>query len=104
MKRDELFGLVTKEGQPIPLSRVDVKGTLAGRGARVKVTQVFENREPGPIEAVYKFPLPENSTVCRFKTVAGNKVTEGTIEERDKAFQLYDEALTRGPSPEKLPG
>ena len=96
MKRDELFGLVTREGQSIPLSRVDVKGTLAGRGARVKVTQVFENRESKPVEAIYKFPLPENSTVCRFKTVVGDKVTEGTVEERDKAFQIYDEALTRG--------
>ncbi len=62
----------------------------------MKVTQVFENREPGPVEAVYKFPLPENSAVCRFKIVVGNKVTEGTVEERDRAFQLYDEALSRG--------
>jgi Ca-activated chloride channel family protein len=96
MKRDELIGLITKEGNPVPLNKVDVRGTLTGRGARVKVTQVFENREPGSIEAVYKFPLPENSTVCRFKTVVGDKVTEGTVEERDKAFHLYDEALSRG--------
>ena len=93
---DELFGLVTKEGQPVPLSRVDVKGTLAGRGTRVKVTQVFENRESNPVEALYKFPLPENSTICRFRAVVGDRVSEGMIEEREKAFQLYDEALTKG--------
>jgi Ca-activated chloride channel family protein len=96
MKRDEIFGLVTREGQPVPLNKVDVRGTFVGRGARVKVSQVFENREAKPIEAVYKFPLPENSTVCRFKTVVGDKITEGTVEERDKAFELYDEALARG--------
>ena len=96
MKKDELFGLVTKGGHPIPLNKVDVRGTLAGRGARVKVTQVFENREPGPVEAIYKFPLPENSAVCRFRTVVGDRVSEGVVEEREKAFQLYDEALTRG--------
>ncbi len=96
MKRNECFGLITSEGQPVPLNKVDVSGTLVGRGARVKVTQVFENRESKAIEAVYKFPLPEKSAVFRFKIMVGDKMTEGMVEERDKAFQLYDEALTRG--------
>jgi len=92
--RDEIFGLMTKKGQPVPLSRVDVKGTLVGRGARVKVTQIFENRESNPVEAVYKFPMPEGSAICRFRAEVGDRVTEGMMEEREKAFQLYDEALT----------
>ena len=87
---DEHFGLVTREGAPVPLTGVKVLGTIAGRGAKVKLSQVFENREARAIEAVYKFPLPEGGTVCRFRTVVDGRVTEGAVEEKKKAFELYD--------------
>jgi len=93
---EEQFGLIARGGSPVPLTEVKALGTIAGRGAKIKLRQVFENKETGAIEAVYKFPLPEGSTVCRFKAVIGDRVTEGAIEEKNKAFELYDEALTRG--------
>lgn len=89
-------GLVSSQGVSIPLEKVEVHADIAGRGARVKVCQHFRNRGESPIEAVYKFPLPEAATVCGFRAVVGKRVIEGRIEEREKAFEIYDTALSKG--------
>lgn len=93
---EESFGLLTKDSVAIPLTGVEVKGDITGRAAKVKVKQCFINREDKAVEAVYKFPLPENSSVCGFKAVIGERVWEGEIEDRDEAFKIYDEALAKG--------
>ena len=95
---EELSGLVTADTKatPVLLTAVRVEGNIAGRGARVKIIQSFKNGEDKPIEAVYKFPLPEGGAVCGFKAIIGEKIIEGDIEEREKAFELYDEALSKG--------
>lgn len=96
MVKNELVGLITREMVPVPLTGVTVEGEIVGRGARVKVTQEFANQEATAIEAVYKFPLPEGSAVCGFKAVVGERVIEGVIEERERAFEIYDKALSQG--------
>ena len=89
-------GLLTMESVEIPLQGVEVSGVITGRSARVRVRQHFRNCESGAVEAIYKFPLPENSAVCGFKATTGEKTWEGQIEEKDKAFKLYDRALEAG--------
>ncbi len=94
---DDLFGLLTKTGSnPVPLTGVRVTGDILGRGARVKVAQRFRNGEAQAIEAVYRFPLPETAAVCGFSAFAGGRRITGTVEEREKAFETYDDALARG--------
>ena len=93
---EDLFGLVSADGEPVPLAGVDVKAVLVGRGARVTLAQRFVNTEERPIEAVYKFPLPEGGAVCGFRVRIGDRVIESEIAERDDAFRRYDEALTLG--------
>jgi Ca-activated chloride channel family protein len=98
MKDDsEIYaGLLSSNGAPVPLESVKVYGDIIGRGAKVKICQHFRNMEQKPIEAVYKFPLPESATICGFRAIVGDKVIEGEIEEREKAFKIYDEALAEG--------
>ena len=92
----ESFGLMTEEKVHVPLMRVDVNAEIIGRSAKVRLIQNFINRGDKPLEAVYKFPLPEDSALCGFRVKAGKKVFEGTIEDRDKAFEQYDEVLSKG--------
>lgn len=89
-------GLLSSKGSPVPLEGVKVSGDIIGRGAMLKLSQSFRNRELTPIEAVYRFPLPEGATICGFKAIVGKKVIEGKIEEREEAFRVYDEALSKG--------
>jgi len=89
-------GLFQMDGGSIPLEDVEVQGNIIGRGAKIKILQRFRNVEDNPMEAVYKFPLPEGAAICGFKAVVDDRVIEGQIEERDKAFDLYDKALSDG--------
>lgn len=88
--------LIQQNGQVVPLAGVDVQADIAGRGAKVKISQQFKNSEKKSIEAVYKFPLPENAAVCGFRALIDGRIVEGRIEEKEKAFELYDKALSEG--------
>ena len=92
----DVFGLISQGSHPVPLQGVRVSGSILGRGARVKVAQRFRNEEAGAIEAVYRFPLPESAAVCGFTAVVGGRRISGAVEEREKAFEMYDDALARG--------
>jgi Ca-activated chloride channel family protein len=88
--------LIQHNGQVVPLVGVDVQADIAGRGAKVKISQQFKNTEKKSIEAVYKFPLPENAAVCGFRALIDGRIVEGKIEEKERAFELYDKALSEG--------
>jgi len=89
-------GLFSRQGTPIPLLGVRVEGEIAGQGAGITVSQRFRNVENQAIEAVYKFPLPEGAAVCGFSVEKGDSRISGRVEERDKAFEIYDDALQEG--------
>jgi len=92
----ETNGLISSTSEPVPMLGVKVEADILGRGARVKVSQNFRNQEARAIEAVYKFPLPEGAAICGFKAIADGKVIRGEVEEREKAFEIYDDSLARG--------
>jgi Ca-activated chloride channel family protein len=93
---NEIYGLLSSVSDPIPLLGVKVEGDILGRGAKVKISQRFRNQENKAVEAVYKFPLPEGTAVCGFRAVIDGKKIQGQVEERDRAFEMYDDALTKG--------
>jgi Ca-activated chloride channel family protein len=51
---------------------------------------------PKPIEAVYVFPLDEGAAVCGFEAVVDGTLVVGEVHERDKAFEIYDDAMADG--------
>lgn len=83
-------------GEPIPLEGVSVEATIRDYGARVVVSQRYRNLESRPIEAVYKFPLDEGAAVCGFEAEIDGRRLSGRVEEREKAFAVYDDALAAG--------
>ena len=92
---DEI-GLFSKKRKPVPLEGVEVSADVIGRGTRVRVAQRYRNVENNPLEAVYKFPLPEGAALCGFEVEIDGRLIRGQIEEREKAFELYDQALCEG--------
>ena len=83
-------------GTPLPLKTTAVRAHLRGPVAEVVVTQRFVNDQPRAIEAVYTFPLPENSAVDRMRMVLGARVIEAKIHERRQAQQVYQQARAAG--------
>ncbi|MCJ7593488.1 MAG: hypothetical protein MUO52_01790, partial [Desulfobacterales bacterium] len=93
---NKLNGLMKADSTPIPLTGVRVMGDILGRGAKVKVIQTFKNDEQNVLEAVYKFPVPEGAAICGLTVHVDGRVIHGRVEEKEKAFEIYDKALTDG--------
>jgi Mg-chelatase subunit ChlD len=89
-------GLSSREGAVVPLVGVSVEAQIRDYACRVVLTQRFRNAEDVPIEAVYKFPLDEGAAVCGFEVEIDGSRVVGRVEEREKAFETYDEALSAG--------
>ncbi len=102
---DELScGLFLHPGEPgrqakpreVPLEGVRIDARLAGLATEVTVAQRYRNRETVPVEAVYVFPLEEGAAVCGFAARIGDQIVRGRVEERERAFEIYDDAMSGG--------
>lgn len=79
-----------------PLVETDVYIDITGLIARVKLRQRFSNPARSWAEAVYVFPLPEESAVDHLRLQVGERVIEGEIHEKEKARKIYDKAKVEG--------
>ena len=79
-----------------PLKSTRVRADISGFFARVTVLQEFENTYGDPIEAVYTFPLSQNSAVDRMTMTIGERVIRGKIMKREEAKKVYDAAKAAG--------
>jgi Ca-activated chloride channel family protein len=89
-------GLLSSEGARVPLVGVLAEAQIRDYACRVVLSQRFRSDEDRPIEAVYKFPIDEAAAVCGFEVEIDGRRILGRVEEREKAFETYDEALTAG--------
>jgi len=81
---------------PCPLKHTEVDVDISGMIARVKVTQQFHNPFDDKIEAVYVFPLHQDSAVDAMTMHVGNRVVKGQIKERGEAQRIYEQAKAAG--------
>jgi Ca-activated chloride channel homolog len=79
-----------------PLKHTDVKAEISGFISRVVVTQQFQNPFKEKIEAVYVFPLPQNSAVDDMTMIIGERTVRGKILAREEARQVYETAKSSG--------
>ena len=87
---------VDGEKRALPLEHTHVSAELSGFVARVEVTQTYRNPLTEPIEAVYVFPLPENSAVDDMKIRIGERLIEAEIQRRAEARATYEAARREG--------
>jgi Ca-activated chloride channel family protein len=90
---------VNEDGEVIlefPLKHTSVYAEISGFLAQVEVKQHFHNPHEEKIEAVYVFPLPENSAVNEMIMVVGKRNIYGEIHKRMVARQIYEQARAAG--------
>ena len=78
-----------KLGGACPLKHTDVEAQISGFIARVTVVQQFHNPTDEKIEAVYTFPLPDNSAVDHMEMKVGDRTIIGEIHRREMAQEIY---------------
>ncbi|HUQ53159.1 MAG TPA: marine proteobacterial sortase target protein, partial [Gammaproteobacteria bacterium] len=76
--------------------QTDLRLSVAGVVARVRVSQRFRNSGANYIEAVYALPLPDDAAVDRLSMQIGDRIVEGEIQERQRAERIYGEARAAG--------
>lgn len=79
-----------------PLLSQDVQIAINGIVARVKVKQQFANLSDKWVEAVYVFPLPDESAVDRLRMKVGDRIIVGEIREKEEARAVYEKAKKEG--------
>lgn len=79
-----------------PLKHTAITADLSGTMARVTVMQQFHNPFAEKIEAIYVFPLDENSAVDDMEMKIGERLIKGQIKERSEAAKLYQNAKQQG--------
>lgn len=87
------------DGRPLgqcPLTHTTMDAKLSGYVARVNVTQFFTNPYKERIEAVYSFPLSDDSAVDDMTIKIGERTIKGEIKTREAARQIYDNAKNTG--------
>src|ERR1700694_3171610 len=80
----------------VPLRHTAVKTEISGFVARISVPQEFENVLPNAVEAIYVFPLPQDSAVDGMTMRVGDREIRAVIHEREAARKIYEEARNAG--------
>ncbi|KAK6467763.1 von Willebrand factor A domain-containing protein 5A-like [Huso huso] len=89
-------GLVTLRNEPVPLKGISVQLKVQGFVADVCSTLSYENSESSPVEAVFVFPMEEDSSVYDFHAEIGGVKIQAEIQEKQEARDTYDDALSSG--------
>jgi len=80
----------------LPLLSTSAVADIAGVIADVRVTQVYKNSGKKPLEAIYIFPGSTRAAVYAMKMTIGKRTIVAKIEERQKARQDYEVAVSNG--------
>ncbi|KAM4707367.1 von Willebrand factor A domain-containing protein 5A-like [Discoglossus pictus] len=88
--------VIVSSKAPVPLKGISVDVQVTGFVADVSATLKYKNIEENAVEAVFVFPMDEDSAVYSFEaTVEGKKIV-ADIQEKKEAHKTYDEAISQG--------
>ncbi len=80
----------------IPLEKVVYSADVSGVFAQVTCVQHYVNRSKDTVEAIYVFPLPEESVVTACEMEIGDKRIQAELKELKQARKEYDDAVEAG--------
>ena len=80
----------------LPLQHLTYRASINGAFARVRCVQTFKNDAMHPIEPVYCFPMPDDSSVIGCKMVIGDRKIDAQLKEKEEAKREYREAVDAG--------
>ncbi|XP_077140996.1 von Willebrand factor A domain-containing protein 5A-like isoform X2 [Ranitomeya variabilis] len=88
--------IVIESKQPVPLKGISVDVQVKGFVADVSATLKYKNEEEKAVEAVFVFPMDEDSAVYSFEATVEGKTIIADLQEKEQAHKTYDEAIKQG--------
>ncbi|KAH0515435.1 von Willebrand factor A domain-containing protein 5A [Microtus ochrogaster] len=89
-------GLITGNKEPVPLKSISVTLSINDFVASVSATLNYENEEKVPLEAIFVFPMDEDSAVYSFEALVDGKKIVAELQEKMEAHSTYEDALSQG--------
>ncbi|KAM8960962.1 von Willebrand factor A domain-containing protein 5A-like [Pelodytes ibericus] len=89
-------GLITSANIPVPLRGISVDVQVKGFVADVSATLKYKNVEENAVEAVFVFPMDDDSAVYSFQATIEGKTIVADIQEKEQSHKTYDEAISQG--------
>ena len=80
----------------VPLKDVKVEASIQGFVCKVTSTLSYENAEDNAIEAVFVFPMDDDSAVYHFEAEIDDRKIIAECQDREDAQQTYDNAISQG--------
>ncbi|KAM8960961.1 von Willebrand factor A domain-containing protein 5A-like [Pelodytes ibericus] len=88
--------LIACSKKPVPLRGISVDVQVKGFVADVSATLKYKNVEENAVEAVFVFPMDDDSAVYSFQATIEGKTIVADIQEKEQAHKTYDEAISQG--------
>ncbi len=98
VKQGELLFAGSEKGMYLraPLVEQNVELNVSGMIVNALVQQHFINTSSEWLEAVYVFPLPDESAVKNMRMIVGERTIIGEIQEKQQARNTYERAKQEG--------
>lgn len=90
------WGLITGNKEKVPLKSISVTLSINDFVAAVAATLNYENEEKVPLEAMFVFPMDEDSAVYSFEALVDGKKIVAELQDKTKAHSKYEKALSQG--------
>lgn len=72
----------------VPLKSIDVQLTVRGYVGNVVTTLLYKNTEQNPIEAVFEFPIDDQSAVYQFEAKIEDRVIVAECQEKKQVGSI----------------
>lgn len=86
----------TKQATAVALKAVRYEIKLAGICSEMVIRQSWRNDSQDSVEAVYVMPKDEGAVITEFTYDTEGRKVRTVVEEKDAAFEKYDEAIKNG--------
>lgn len=88
---------------PVPLKSISVSVSIYEFVADVSATLNYENAEKVPLEAVFLFPMDEDSAVYSFEALVDGKKIVAELQDKMKVVEITSSLLITLPPPFLVP-
>ena len=91
-----VVAIVENKRIALPLKAVECEFTVAAGLVEVRMTQVFRQENPKPLDCEYLFPLPANAAVYSCEADINGRIIRATVKEREEAVKLAAQKKAEG--------